>query len=332
MVILVTGSAGFIGFSLIQKLVQVKEYLIIGIDNINSYYNPVLKLNRLKECGIENIQDRQIITSSKFDNYKFVKGDIADQVLINSLFEKYHFNLVVNLAAQAGVRYSLENPHAYIHSNITGFLNILEACKSYQCKKVVYASSSSVYGDATNFPLLENQLVDAPVSIYAVTKRSNELMAAVYSHLYQINTIGLRFFTVYGPWGRPDMAPMLFAKAIKEGGVIQIFNKGELARDFTYIDDIVYGIYLVMRGHSLHLNDVYNIGRGKAENLLQFIELLENSFGKKVKKIFVGMQPGDVVKTWADTNKLEQDFNYKPQVDLSDGINSVVTWYKEYFK
>ena len=295
MVILVTGSAGFIGFSLIQKLVQVKEYLIIGIDNINSYYNPVLKLNRLKECGIENIQDRQIITSSKFDNYKFVKGDIADQVLINSLFEKYHFNLVVNLAAQAGVRYSLENPHAYIHSNITGFLNILEACKSYQCKKVVYASSSSVYGDATNFPLLENQLVDAPVSIYAVTKRSNELMAAVYSHLYQINTIGLR-------------------------------------RDFTYIDDIVYGIYLVMRGHSLHLNDVYNIGRGKAENLLQFIELLENSFGKKVKKIFVGMQPGDVVKTWADTNKLEQDFNYKPQVDLSDGINSFVTWYKEYFK
>lgn len=332
MKILVTGSAGFIGFHLVKKLVS-SSHEIVGIDNLNFYYDVRLKLDRLKECGIRNIKEKQAVLSDLYPNYRFIKADIADKIMLDYLFESEKFDLVINLAAQAGVRYSITNPYDYATSNLLGFLNILEACRNFSCKKLIYASSSSVYGNTQEVPFREDQQVDHPVSLYAATKKSNELMANTYHSLFGIDTVGLRFFTVYGPWGRPDMAPMLFAKAIYENHPIQVFNQGKLSRDFTYISDIIEGISRIIdHTGQLHGARIYNIGHGAPVNLLDFIKALETSFGKEVQKEYVGMQDGDVCITFADTCRLFNDFGYRPEMELKEGIGLFAAWFKNYYK
>lgn len=346
MKILITGNAGFIGFHLANKLALQGHY-IIGIDNINDYYDVNLKYARLEESGISraeienNIdpekQSEKYIQSTKYTNYKFLEMDLVNQDLLNQLFEKEQFEVVCNLAAQAGVRYSLENPHAYVDSNLVGFVNILEACRIFNVKHLVYASSSSVYGNSSKMPLSIDDRVDNPISLYAATKKSNELMAYTYSHLYHLPTTGLRFFTVYGPWGRPDMAPILFANAITNNKPIKVFNNGNLARDFTYINDIVEGISLVinqpvyLNGESESPYAIYNIGNGNPVQLMDFIETMEKAIGKKAIKEFYPMQPGDVYKTFADVSHLKDKFGYAPATKLKDGISSFVKWYKSYY-
>jgi len=336
MKLLITGTAGFIGFHLVKRLLS-NQHEIIGLDNINDYYDIGLKFDRLKETGIskERIEYGKLIQSKTFTNYRFVKANLEDQKLLEDLFEKENFDFVVNLAAQAGVRYSIENPRTYISSNIVGFMNVLECCRHNKIKHLVYASSSSIYGNTDKIPFSEKDNVDFPISLYAATKKTNELMAHTYSHLYQLPTTGLRFFTVYGPYGRPDMAPMLFIKAITEGRQIKIFNNGNLSRDFTYIDDVIEGIVRVIdhipdenAEHSFY--HLFNIGHSQPVQLMDFIETLEASIGKKAIFEMLPMQQGDVKTTYADTSALEYTTGYKPTTNLKEGMIQFVEWWNQY--
>jgi len=334
MKILVTGAAGFIGMHLAIKLLERGDE-VVGIDNLNDYYEVQLKHDRLKQ--LEN-----------YDRFTFIKMDMADRGLVQALFEEQRFDSVMNLAAQAGVRYSLENPHAYVDSNLVGFVNILEGCRHTKVKHLVYASSSSVYGANTNMPFSVHDNVDHPVSLYAATKKSAELMAHTYSHLYGLPTTGLRFFTVYGPWGRPDMSPSLFAGAILRDEKINVFNEGKMQRDFTYIDDIVEGVVRVIDkvaepepafdtsasdpANSYAPYRVYNIGNNEPVELMTFIETIEEAVGKKAEKNMMGMQDGDVVATYADIDELTRAVGFKPATPLSEGIPKFVNWYRDYHK
>ena len=332
MKILVTGVAGFIGMSVAKALLERGDE-VIGIDNLNDYYDVQLKHDRLKL--IEN-----------FDAFTFIKMDISDRDAMKELFEKQNFQRVFNSAAQAGVRYSLENPHAYVDSNLVGFVNVLEGCRQTNVEHLAYASSSSVYGANTNMPFSVHDNVDHQVSLYAATKKSNELMAHTYSHLYNIPTTGLRFFTVYGPWGRPDMSPSLFTGAILRDEAINVFNEGKMKRDFTYIDDIVEGVVRVIDkvaepnpdydnnnsdpATSFAPYRVYNIGNNDVVQLMDFIETIENTVGKKAEKHMMGMQDGDVVATYANIDALIDAVDFKPATPLKEGMQKFVDWYKEY--
>jgi len=330
MKILVTGTAGFIGFSAAKKLLETNND-IIGIDSINDYYNQRLKNARLYESGVDPdlTNYNKEIQSIKYPGYRFIKINLEDKEALSRLFEKEHFDKVCHLAAQAGVRYSIEKPDSYINSNLVGFANILECCRHHGVRHLIYASSSSVYGGNEKVPYSEDDRVDNPLSLYAATKRANELLANVYARLYGISATGLRFFTVYGPWGRPDMAPFLFAKAIFCGEPIKVFNNGNLSRDFTYIDDIVEGIVKIVNNNPEQPeNRIYNIGCSHPVNLMEFIETLEKAIGKPAKKVFLPMQPGDVYQTYADTSKLERDFGYKPTTSILEGIRKFIQWYQ----
>jgi UDP-glucuronate 4-epimerase len=320
--ILVTGSAGFIGFHLSKKLLA-DGYNVIGIDNINDYYDVNLKYSRLKQL-------------EKYENFKFIKGDLADAKLLAKLFDSYNPNIVVNLAAQAGVRYSIDNPQVYIDSNIIGFYNILELCRNHEIEHLVFASSSSVYGMQDKVPFSTEDNVDHPVSLYAATKKSNELFAFTYSHLYNIPVTGIRPFTVYGPFGRPDMAYFTFTNKILSGETIKVFNNGDMLRDFTYIDDMIEGIIKIMvsvpkENEKGDRYKIYNIGNNRPEKLAYFIEVLENELGVKAKKEFLPMQPGDVYKTYADMYPMKRDFDFVPTTSIEEGIHKFVLWYKKYF-
>nr|WP_299036250.1 NAD-dependent epimerase [uncultured Tenacibaculum sp.] len=334
MKILVTGAAGFIGYHLSERLLAL-GHTVVGIDNINDYYDINLKYARLKELGIDRenaeVFYQQTISSTN-ENFKFIRLNLEDKEELFKLFTAEKFEVVCNLAAQAGVRYSIENPNAYIQSNIVGFLNILECCRHHEIKHLVYASSSSVYGANKKVPFSEEDSVDNPVSLYAATKKSNELMAHTYSHLYKIPTTGLRFFTVYGPWGRPDMAPILFADAISNNRPIKVFNNGDMERDFTYIDDIVEGVKRVIEKsvENRELYKIYNIGNNDSVKLLDFIIQMEMSLGKEATKEMLPMQMGDVKRTWANVDGLINDYEYKPQVKVAEGVRRFVQWYQEY--
>lgn len=334
MKILVTGAAGFIG-SYMVKALAAQGNEVVGMDIINSYYDVRLKYDRLADAGIEEnrIVENEAVQSSKYVSYRFVKLDLTDRSHLTQLFETEHFDVVVNLAAQAGVRYSIENPYAYIESNVVGFINLLECCRHYPVRHLVYASSSSIYGLNEKIPYAETDKTDSPVSLYAATKKSNELMAHAYSKLYHIPTTGVRFFTVYGPWGRPDMAPFLFMKAILNGEPIKVFNHGEMRRDFTYIDDIVEGVMKIVNCPSAESNPfrIYNIGNSAPVELMNFISVIEHTAGKKAVKEMLGMQPGDVVCTYADTTLLENDFGYKPSTSIEEGIRKFHDWYIKYY-
>lgn len=348
MKILVTGTAGFIGYHLAKKLLERGDE-VVGIDNINDYYDVNLKYGRLKDLGIvrEEIKDSKATFSTVYPKHKFIKLDLADREGMDALFKDEKFDAVCNLAAQAGVRYSLENPHAYIDSNIVGFLNILEGCRHHNVKNLAYASSSSVYGLNKSQPFKTSDKTEHQVSVYAATKKSNEMLAHTYSHLYDIQTTGLRFFTVYGPWGRPDMAPMLFTDAILNDRAIKVFNYGKMSRDFTYVDDIVEGIIKVIDNPATS-NDkwdptdpeiqsssapyrIYNIGNNAPVDLMEFIETIENALGKVAKKNMMPMQPGDVESTYADTSGLTEKFNYKPDTSLKHGVSEFVKWYRDFY-
>lgn len=330
--ILVTGSAGFIGFHLSNRL--IKEGIeVIGIDNMNDYYDPKLKYARLEQLRNEH--------------FHFVKVDLEDQEEIENIFKRYQPQIVIHLAAQAGVRYSLENPQAYINSNIVGFTNILEACRHHKVEQLIYASSSSVYGANLHVPFSVHDNVDHPISLYAATKKANELMAHTYSHLYHLPTTGLRFFTVYGPWGRPDMALFLFTKAIIKGEPIKVFNHGNMMRDFTYIDDIIESIYRLLKripepnpnwdgnhpdpGTSYAPYKVYNIGNNSPVKLMDFIAAIEEKIGMKAEKHFMPLQAGDVPQTYANVEDLYQDINFKPQTAIKDGVGKFIDWYIDYY-
>ena len=327
---IVTGSTGFIGFSLCLKLLERGDD-IVGIDNHNDYYDTKIKDARLKKL-------------KKYSNYIHYCSDIADQKSLNEIFKNINPQKVVNLAAQAGVRYSIENPYAYIDSNIIGFQNVIEACREFGIKNFSFASSSSVYGGNKNLPFNSKDKVDCPISLYAATKKSNELVAYTYSHLFGISCTGLRFFTVYGPWGRPDMALYLFADALRSNKRIDVFNHGDMSRDFTYIDDIVEGIIKIIQNPAKKPKKpsesnstqapykIYNIGNNNPVKLMDFINEIEKSFGKKFKINFKDLQPGDVQSTYADVDDLIQDFNYKPKTTISFGINEFIKWYKSYNK
>lgn len=334
MKILVTGAAGFIG-SYMVKALAAQGNEVVGLDVINSYYDVRLKYDRLADTGIKEncIVDNEPVQSSVYSSYRFVKLDLTDRIHLTRLFETEHFDIVVNLAAQAGVRYSIENPYAYIESNVVGFINLLECCRHYPVRHLVYASSSSIYGLNEKIPYAETDKTDSPVSLYAATKKSNELMAHAYSKLYHIPTTGVRFFTVYGPWGRPDMAPFLFMKAILNGESIKVFNHGKMQRDFTYIDDIIEGVMKIIN-HPLAKTDlfrVYNIGNSTPVELMDFISVIEHTAGRKAVKEMLDMQPGDVVCTYADTSRLEQDFGYKPSTSIEEGIGRFYDWYVKYY-
>ena len=339
MKILITGTAGFIGSHLAIKLLERGDE-VVGLDNINDYYDQNVKYGRLQRGGIiekledgANIPYGELLTSSANSNYKFIKLNLEDKDAMNKLFEDEKFDAVCNLAAQAGVRYSLTNPDAYMGSNIIGFVNILEGCRHNDVKNLSYASSSSVYGSNTKLPFSTEDNVDHPISLYAASKKSNELMAHTYSHLFDISTTGLRFFTVYGPWGRPDMALFLFTKAALEGKTIDVFNNGEMLRDFTYIDDIVEGIIRVIDNPRTTTPPykVYNIGNNNPVKLMDFIEAIENKLGKKIDKNFMPIQAGDVPATYADVTDLVADLGYKPETLVQDGINKFVDWYLDFF-
>jgi UDP-glucuronate 4-epimerase len=334
MKILVTGAAGFIGFHTCLKLVK-QGHEVYGIDNINDYYDPKLKFDRLNELGLNQAESKFFkneVQSAKFNSLRFSRIDLVDHESIDNLFKQEQFEVVCNLAAQAGVRYSIENPKAYIDSNISGFLNILEGCRNHKVKHLVYASSSSVYGENKKVPFETTDNVDHPISLYAATKKSNELMAHTYGHLYGFKTTGLRFFTVYGSWGRPDMAYYLFAVAITNNQPIKVFNNGQMERDFTYIDDIVNGITKIIEKNidSREHYKIYNIGNNKTESLQDFIMTIEQAIGKKAIKEMYPMQQGDVPKTFANIDKLIHDFGYKPRTSISVGISKFINWYLNY--
>mgnify|MGYP000674991505 FL=1 len=334
--ILVTGAAGFIGYHLCEALIKQGHH-VIGLDNINEYYDVNLKYARLQELGIQREAATVFaeISQSTLHGSKmqFIRLNLEDREALPKLFKTFNFDMVCNLAAQGGVRYSIENPEAYIDSNINGFLNILECCRHQNVKRLVYASSSSVYGNSNDIPFKETANVDTPISLYAATKKSNELMAHTYSHLYKFETIGLRFFTVYGPWGRPDMAMFLFTDAIINNKPIKVFNNGNLSRDFTYIDDIATGVVNTLLKNSKNdsLYKLYNIGNGKPVQLLDFIASLEKVLGTIAVKKMLPMQAGDVDQTFADTSRLEHDYNYKPQIVVDKGIKAFVLWYKGFY-
>lgn len=333
--LLVTGAAGFIGFHLANRLIG-EGYEVVGLDNINDYYDPALKYARIAEAGInkEKVSWNELVHSKKYQGYRFIRMDLEVAEGLMALFEKERFDYVVNLAAQAGVRYSLENPRAYINSNILGFFNLLEACRQYPVDHLVFASSSSVYGNNTKVPFSETDPVDHPVSIYAATKKSNELMAHTYSQLYQIPTTGLRFFTVYGPWGRPDMAYFSFSEAILKGETIRVFNHGDMERDFTYIDDIIEGVVRVLLSRQESGRDekalyrLYNIGNNKPVPLLHFIGLLEELWDRKANLEMLPMQAGEVERTYADIEALQKDHDFAPDTDLKAGLEKFVEWYR----
>ncbi|MFV8280300.1 NAD-dependent epimerase [Christiangramia marina] len=337
MKILVTGAAGFIGFHLCKKLLQ-EGHTVIGLDNLNDYYCPSLKIARLAELGVNVAADsayNQPVKSQQYPDFIFYKMDLQDRENLPGIFKAYQFDLVCNLAAQAGVRYSIENPQAYIDSNLVGFANILECCRLYNIKDFVYASSSSVYGQNKKVPFSEEDRVDEPISLYAATKRSNELMAYTYSHLYGIRCTGLRFFTVYGPWGRPDMAMFLFVNAIKNGESIRVFNEGNLERDFTFVDDIIHGVSAVINDSDTNknaLNRIFNIGNSQPVKLLDFIEEIEKQLGVKAKKNLMPMQQGDVNRTWADSRPLMQRYGYQPKVAIAEGIRQYLKWFEIFYK
>lgn len=341
MKILITGSAGFIGSKLANNLAKRGDE-IVGVDNMNDYYDIRLKYARLQELlGIQidtaDLQFCKEYQSIKYPTLRFVRLSIDDKHALDTLFEKEQFDVVVNLAAQAGVRYSITNPYTYMQSNLLGFLNVLEACRHYNVHKLVFASSSSVYGMNEEVPYSEEDKVDTPVSLYAASKKSNELMAHCYAKLYGIQCIGLRFFTVYGPWGRPDMSPMLFADAMRENRPIKVFNNGDMIRDFTYIDDIVEGTIRTIdkdipadKCENNVPYRIYNIGCSNPVKLMDFISEMENAYGKEAEKLYLPMQPGDVYQTNADTSRLEIEMGYKPHWTLHEGIAQFITWYKKY--
>ncbi|MDN3689158.1 NAD-dependent epimerase [Cyclobacterium jeungdonense] len=349
MKILITGTAGFIGMHLAEALLERGDE-VVGLDSINDYYEIQLKYDRLSETGIDPaaIQYGKLQSSNKYPGYQFIQLQLEDKEGIMKLFDEQKFDKVVNLAAQAGVRYSLTNPDAYIQANIVGFLNILEACRHHEIKHLAYASSSSVYGTNTQMPFATSQNVDHPVSLYAASKKSNELMAHTYSHLFGLPTTGLRFFTVYGPWGRPDMALFLFTKAILEDKPIQVFNYGEMMRDFTYVDDIVQGVIRVVdqppvadphwdpdtgdASKSKAPYTIYNIGNSSPVKLMDFIHAIEDALGKEAKKEMLPIQPGDVPATYADTTPLEKELGYKPATSVPFGIQQFIKWYRSYYK
>lgn len=352
MKILVTGTAGFVGFHVVKQLIE-RGFDVVGLDNMNAYYDVQLKLDRLRETGIDpSVIEYNKPTISDFTpNYRFFQLNLEDTPAITRLFETEKFDIVCHLAAQAGVRYSIDNPQVYVESNILGFFNVIESCRRNNVKHFVYASSSSIYGNSSNTPFTTDQQVDHPISLYAATKKSNELMAHTYSHLFKLPTTGLRFFTVYGPWGRPDMAYFSFTKAILRGKPIKVFNYGKVSRDFTYIDDIVEGVLRVIEkpfspqntegGKNKDLKTlsdaspfyrIYNIGNNHPVSVGTFIESIENALGMKAVKEMLPMQAGDVETTFADVSGLERDFDYRPKTPLSIGIQRFVDWYKKYYK
>ena len=358
--VLVTGAAGFIGFHVSLALLE-RGIQVVGIDNLNDYYDPSLKVDRLRAAGIDitdtSLSDKNqgnrdksgpdYLFSGLYPNYRFVRIDLLDHAGMLQLFEQERFDHVVHLAAQAGVRYSLTNPLAYIDANITGFLYLLEACRKFPVEHLVYASSSSVYGKNKLMPFSVSHNVDHPVSLYAASKKCNELMAHTYSHLFGISATGLRFFTVYGTWGRPDMAPFIFVKAILEGMPVRVFNYGNMMRDFTYIDDVAEGVIRVLMhpaeadpawdaeapnpAGSDVAHRIYNIGNGKPVKLTDFIACLENELGRFAEKEYLPMQAGDVSATWADTTSLERDTGYKPNTPIETGVKHFVEWYRDYY-
>jgi UDP-glucuronate 4-epimerase len=334
MKVLVTGVAGFIGMHMAERLAE-EDFDVVGLDNINSYYDTELKYKRLAQLGIEreNILYNRKVEGIK--NIQFIELDLTDAGNLINLFSKEKFDIVINLAAQAGVRYSITNPKDYINSNIIGFFNLLEVCKEFKPKSLIYASSSSVYGNSNKFPLLETDNTDSPISFYASTKKSNEIMAHSYTHLHNFSTIGLRFFTVYGPWGRPDMAMYKFTKNILESKPIQVYNNGELYRDFTFIEDIINGIVKIVesisKGHIVK-SEIFNIGNSKPVLVLDFIKAIERSTGIKAIMDFHPMQEGDVFKTFASTEKLLAHFDYKPNISIEEGVEKFVIWYKDFYK
>ena len=328
MKILVTGSAGFIGFHLVNKLLS-ENYEVIGIDNLNTYYDTKLKIDRLKKSGIKYKSNK---IKFKFRNYTFYKCDIVDNDNLKLIFKNEKPSLVCNLAAQAGVRYSLTNPNAYIKSNIVGFQNVIDCCKNFKINNFLYASSSSVYGANRKLPFSTKDTTDSPISLYGATKKSNELVAHSYSHLYNMKTVGLRFFTVYGPWGRPDMALFLFVKALINNEKIKVFNKGNMLRDFTYIDDIVEGIFSIIKNPIKNQFKIYNIGNNKPVNLLDFVNVIEKCLDKKFKIEFEDIQLGDVKDTYADVSDLFKDFKFKPKTNIQFGVRKFIDWYLNYYK
>ena len=335
MKILITGAAGFIGHKMVKVLSEEGAEFVV-LYSINDYYSVDLKYSRLADNGIarEDIEDGILVQSRTLPGYRFVRMDLTDREGIDRLFRTEGFTHVLNLAGQAGVRYSIENPYSYVQSNVVGFLNILEGCRHHGLPRLVYASSSSVYGMDPHVPFKETDRTDSPVSLYAATKKSEEAMSYAYSKLYHLQTVGLRFFTVYGPWGRPDMAPYKFMKAIDNDEEIQVFNHGNMLRDFTYIDDIAEGVRLVL--HSGNNEEIpyriYNIGNSEPVRLLDFIKTIEAVTGHKARMRMLDMQPGDVVRTYADTSLLLHDFGYKPSTTIADGISNLYAWYKSHTK
>jgi UDP-glucuronate 4-epimerase len=347
--VLITGTAGFIGFHLLKNLLK-KEYEVVGLDNINDYYDVNLKYGRLQETGIakEEIAYGKLVQSSKHPKYRFIELDLSDKEKVAELFANEKFDGVVNLAAQAGVRYSMVNPHAYTQSNVTGFLNILEGCRAVNVKHLVYASTSSVYGLNTTMPLSPHVATEHPMTLYAATKKANELMAHSYSHLFNFPTTGVRFFTVYGPWGRPDMALFLFTDAILKGEPIQVFNNGEMVRDFTYVEDIAEGLARILDkpatpqqqwtgdnpdpARSSAPYRIVNIGNSKPVKLIDYIEAAEEALGKKAIKNMMPMQLGDVPATHADVTDLIEDYDYRPAVEVKQGVKNFIDWYLAFYK
>jgi UDP-glucuronate 4-epimerase len=346
--ILVSGVAGFIGFHLVKKLVK-NEYDVVGVDNINDYYDVNLKYGRLNKLGIDKtkIEYNKIIESDRLDNFRFIKVNIEDKDSLFGIFRNEKFDNVCHLAAQAGVRYSLENPYAYIDSNIYGFMNVLEGCRQFETKNLSFASSSSVYGINKKQPFSEHDCVDHPISLYAATKKSNEMMAHTYSYLFGLNVTGLRFFTVYGPWGRPDMALFMFVKNILENKPIDVYNHGNMQRDFTYIDDIVEGVFRTIQkpaepnqdfdfnnpdpSSSVSAYKIYNIGNNAPVKLMDFISAIEEILGKKAIMRMLPLQPGDVKSTFADVGDLIETFNYKPKTPIKEGVNKFIAWFREFY-
>lgn len=338
MKVLVTGAAGFIGFHTAKKLLQL-GHTVVGLDNINSYYDVTLKYGRLEVLGIPKASaehfDTLVSSATYGTQFQFIRMHLESSAALQNLFAAQEFDVVCHLAAQPGVRYSIENPHVYVQSNVVGFLNILEACRHHNLQHLVYASSSSVYGSNSKIPFEATDTVDHPISLYAATKKSNELMAHTYSHLYDFPTTGLRFFTVYGPWGRPDMAMSLFTDAIANQQPIKVFNHGKMERDFTYVDDIVEGVVRVLEKPVRQRTEkykVYNIGNNKSVLLLDFIQEIEKNLQTTATKEFLPMQPGDVERTWADVSELIRDYNYQPKTSVADGVQAFVEWYLEYYR
>jgi len=334
--ILVTGAAGFIGYSLVKQLIAMGDYSIVGLDNINDYYDVNLKYGRLQQLGIDRlaVTDGQLRMSTVSSNFRFIKLDLQARNELNELMEAEQFDIVCNLAAQAGVRYSIDHPFAYVESNLVGYMNLLEAARQCHVKHFVYASSSSVYGLSNSVPYSESQQVDNPISLYAATKKSNELMAHSYSKLYKLPTTGIRFFTVYGPWGRPDMAPFLFMDALVKDKTIKVFNHGNLERDFTYIDDIIHGLVSVIStqpsAHEIPY-ELYNLGNSSPVKLMDFIGTMEQVTGRIASKEYCDMQPGDVYQTYADMTKFESRYGYKPAVNIQQGLSEMYKWYQSFY-